>query len=162
MRMATWADLEDELRRWGDAGRTAALWWRDDDAAEHVAASARLFDLAARLATPVHLAVIPANETQALAAAVNACPCARVLQHGYAHANHAAKGEGAWELGDHRPAARVLAELATGFGHLTEAHSDRFLPVLVPPWNRISPRYLARLPEIGFRAISLFSARKKR
>lgn len=162
MPMAAWVDLADELHRWRDSGQIATLWWRDDDAAAHVAASARLLDLAVHLATPLHLAIIPANETQALVAAVNACPYAWVLQHGYAHANHAATGEGAWELGDHRPAARVLDELEDGFARLAMAHSDRFLPVLVPPWNRISRHYLPQLPEIGFRAVSLFSAREER
>ena len=29
---AGWPDLTAELDRWGEAGRTATLWWRDDDA----------------------------------------------------------------------------------------------------------------------------------
>ncbi len=32
--MSTWADLSDEAARWSQAGRTAELWWRDDDAAD--------------------------------------------------------------------------------------------------------------------------------
>ena len=160
--VADWADLVEELDRWDEAGEVATFWWRDDDAAEHVASSARLLSLAKRLAVPVHLAVVPANETQALADAVNVCPVAWVLQHGYAHVNYAPKGEGAWELGKHRPPALVLAELADGFRRLGEVHAERFLPVLVPPWNRISRHLLRLLPQISFRAVSMFSARKKR
>ena len=31
--MTSWQALSDEAARWRDAGRTADLWWRDDDAA---------------------------------------------------------------------------------------------------------------------------------
>jgi hypothetical protein len=29
-----WRRLEAELDRWGDAGRAATFWWRDDDASD--------------------------------------------------------------------------------------------------------------------------------
>ncbi len=157
--MADWKDLADELDRWADADRTATLWWRDDDAADHGPAAERLLGAAAHLDVPIHLAVVPANETPAMMDAINANPWALVLQHGYAHVNHSAKGQGACEIGEDRPVAQVLAELVGGFSLLSEGHVERFLPVLVPPWNRISPRFYPPLPEIGFRAVSLFSAR---
>ena len=157
--MADWKDLIDELDRWAETDRAATLWWRDDDAADHGPAAERLLGTAAHLDIPVHLAVIPANETPGMIDAINASPWALVLQHGYAHINHAPKGNGACEIGEHRPVAQVLAELVGGFSLLSEAHPERLLPVLVPPWNRISTRYYSQLPEIGFRAVSLFSAR---
>ena len=42
MAAADWADLVAELDRWGEAGRVATLWWRDDDA---VAATPQLATL---------------------------------------------------------------------------------------------------------------------
>ena len=32
--MSGWPQLDDELARWREAGRTAELWWRDDDAVD--------------------------------------------------------------------------------------------------------------------------------
>ena len=87
MAAADWAELDAELDCWGDAGRIAKLWWRDDDA---VAATPQLATLL-RVAggRPVALAVIPALATADLAAALAGAPAAGVLQHGWRHANRA-------------------------------------------------------------------------
>ncbi len=160
--MTSWAELDLELDRWSAVGRAAILWWRDDDAAEQTAAVDRLLAVAEATHVPLHLAVVPANETDALAEAVEGCSQAWVLQHGFAHTNHAGRGEGAWELGLHRPATVVLDELRAGFGMLRSRHKGRFLPVLVPPWNRIAADLLPSLPELGFAGLSLFAPRRKR
>jgi hypothetical protein len=81
------------------------------------------------------------------------------LQHGYAHRNHAPPGERNWELGSHRPVDDVVAELKSGQSELARRFGHRFLPVLVPPWNRIDPAVVARLPEAGFGGLSTFGAR---
>jgi hypothetical protein len=146
--MSGWPDLESELDAWGTAGRCASFWWRDDDARGPSGELDRLLDLAAGL--PVALAAIPDR--------IDAWPLPEnvaVLQHGYAHANYAPAGAKKQELG-HRPADLVVAELRLGFVRLRERWANRFLPVLVPPWNRIDSALLPRLPAIGFRGLSAF------
>jgi hypothetical protein len=58
-------------------------------------------------------------------------------------------------LADGRPAETVLAELSAGRGILSAMFGARFLPVLVPPWNRAAEAILARAGEIGFAAVSM-------
>lgn len=148
---ADWAALAAELDAWAAAGRTATLWWRDDDATAPGPALDRLLDLSSRHAAPVALAVIPARAVPDLAAAVRG---AAVLQHGWSHANHARPGEKKCELGGHRPLSAVTTELAEGRQRLAELFGAGPLPVLVPPWNRIAAEVAAALPDLGFRALS--------
>jgi hypothetical protein len=158
--MASWSDLDRELDGWASQGLTATLWWRDDDAAALTPEVERLVALAGAVEVPVHLAVIPLHLSEDLIVALKAAEPVRILQHGYAHVDHAPKGAGSWELGDHRPQAQVLKDLRTGFVRLRDAFSDRFLPVLVPPWTRIDATLIGRLPEVGLRALSMEGARR--
>jgi hypothetical protein len=160
--MAGWSDLDCELDRWANRGPAATFWWRDDDAAELNPEVERLVALAAAVHVPLHLAAIPLNLSDALVAALKTCADVRILQHGYAHVDHAPKGAGSWELGPHRPQLRVLEELALGFARLSKAFGQRFLPVLVPPWTRIDPSLIARLPGVGLTALSMEGARPQR
>jgi len=50
--------------------------------------------------------------------------------------------------------ATTLAELAAARERLQWLGGELVLPVLVPPWNRIAPQLLRRLPEAGFVGIS--------
>jgi hypothetical protein len=84
-----------------------------------------------------------------------------VLQHGYAHQNHAPAGEKKSELGGHRPAEFMIADLAMGQEILRRRFGARFRPVLVPPWNRILPKLVPMLPEIGLRGLSAFGPRTR-
>ncbi len=146
--------LTVELDRWADAGRTAPLWLRDDDAIQPTPALDRLLQVAARV--PVTLAVIPEPTGPALAARLDQASGVTVAVHGWRHQDHS-RGRGKkCELGDHRPAEAVLAELQQGVARLAQLHPDRFVPVLVPPWNRIDQSLLPHLPAIGFRAVSVF------
>ena len=160
--MASWSALGGALDRWGDAGLTASFWWRDDDAAELNPEIERLLALAAAFQVPLHLATIPFHLSEALVAALQGSGDLRILQHGYAHVDHAPRGAGSWELGAHRPQARVLAELALGHARLSKAFGSRFLPVLVPPWTRIDASLIGRLPEVGLIALSMEGARSSR
>jgi len=160
--MASWSDLGRELDRWAGEGRIATLWWRDDDAAKLTPEIERLVALGRTFGVPLHLAAIPLDLTDALVAALKGNGNVRVLQHGYAHVDHAPSGAGSWELGDHRPQGRVLEELALGFARLDRAFGARFLPVLVPPWTRIDPALIGRLPGVGLRALSMEGARPQR
>jgi len=158
--MTDWADLTRELDAWAAAGRTATVWWRDDDAVEPTPAFERLLGLAARHAVPLALAVIPARASGALAARIAAAGTALTpLQHGFAHRNHAPAAEKKIELGGHRPLAVVCEELARGRARLAGLFDAGAGAVLVPPWNRIDAGLIAHLPALGFTALSTYGPR---
>ncbi len=156
---APWHRLAAELDAWGESGRTATFWWRDDDAGDVAPALTRLLDLSARRGVPVALAVIPARATWALAGRLAIAEVGvTMLQHGWSHANHATDGKQT-ELSDHRPLGDTLADLCRGRDVLSGMAGARFLPVMVPPWNRADPGVVAALPGLGFTAISGHGAR---
>ena len=154
---ADWPDLAAELDRWGEAGRVAALWWRDDDAVAATPELARLLRLAGP--APVALAVIPALAGPDLAEALCGAPAIAVLQHGWRHANHARSGKKS-EYPQDRPAAAVAAEMASGRARLNQLFGRRALPVLVPPWNRFAPELLSALGEVGMAALSTMAGQR--
>lgn len=151
--------LRDELNRWAADGARATLWWRDDDAVEATPALQRLLAVAASRDVPLALAVVPANVTQDAIDSISACAQASVLQHGIAHANHAPAGEKACEVGDHRGLDLLAGALANGRTRLEDAFRDKFVSVLVPPWNRIGPRVVDALPALGYRGLSTYGPR---
>ena len=159
--MTNWQSLVDEAARWHDAGRAADLWWRDDDAVDATADIDRLLAIHRDTGTPLALAVVPAKATPALAARLADMPGIDVLQHGYAHANHATAPAKKIELGLERPAMLVLGELGTGWMALERMFAGKALPVMVPPWNRIAPVLVPTLPEIGYRGLSTFGPRAR-
>ena len=158
--MTHWSDLTQELDAWAAAGRPASLWWRDDDAAEPDAALERLLALAATYDLPLALAVIPALATKALAGRLVEAAGITLLQHGYAHRNHAPADEKKVELGPERPAAEVLEELAHGKILMTELFGPGWFPVLVPPWNRIADTLTPALSGLGFSGLSAYGPRQ--
>jgi hypothetical protein len=155
--MTGWDELAQELDRWEAAGKRAALWWRDDDATAPTPELDRLLALRRRHNLPLALAVIPAEAGPALAERLRGETDITILQHGYAHLNHAPAGAKKCELTDTRPMATMLAELAAGKTRL--ANWAGFLPVLVPPWNRIAPALVPLLAVEGFRGLSGFGTR---
>jgi len=158
-----WNRLEAELAAWRAAGRAATCWWRDDDAGDATPALRRLLALAGRTGAPLALATVPAWATAGLAAAVaTAGDRVTVLQHGYAHANHAPLGQKKFELGPERPAPIVVAEIAQGWQLLDGRFGARFWPALVPPWNRMAPYLPPFLAELRFRGLSQFGPRTRR
>jgi hypothetical protein len=156
-----WNALDEELAAWRRDGRTASFFWRDDDAVASTPALLRLAALSAAEAAPLALAVVPLPLADDLAGALAGSQSVRVVQHGFAHRNHAPRGagRGAAELGPERPAATVLGELADGRRKLGDAFGERFLAVVAPPWNRIDPALLPALPGAGFRGVSAFGQR---
>lgn len=159
--MAEWRDIEQELDAWAAAGLAVDVWLRDDDAAEPHPALDRLLGLTGAAAAPLALAVIPARATDGLTVPIEAAPHATLLQHGYAHINHAGPKDKKSELGPERPAELVIGELATGWERLERLFGGRAIPVLVPPWNRIGAHLVPVLPEIGYRGLSTFGARPR-
>ena len=166
--MTAWRDtLYRELDEWNYDGVAATLWWRDDDAQSSTAELERLLDLAQKYDAPLGLAVIPQGMDDTLAAKIQSLAAVRaevraqvsVLQHGFSHGNHAPPDEKKVELGSHRPPAAVHRELAAGLEILRAAFGGQFLPVLVPPWNRIATPLLEGLVETGFAGLSTFGPR---
>jgi hypothetical protein len=156
--MADWTDLQTELDAWQSAGRTATLWWRDDDAVQPSPPLDRLLALAAAQRVPVALAVIPADTGAPLRDHLAADAAdAWVLQHGWAHADHSANGERQNEYGPERPIAVRVDELAAGWRKL--ADFPRAWPALVAPWNRIDPALLPALPQAGLTGVSTLGPR---
>ena len=159
--MSDWDELARELDAWRDAGRTATLWWRDDDAIQPTPALDRLLALSATAGAPLALAVIPATADGGLRARLvrhsQQHPGMTVFQHGYAHRNHAAAGEKMTEFGAGRSEDAVITELAAGLRRI--ADYPGFVPALVPPWNRIADRWVAVLPGLGFQGLSTFGSR---
>lgn len=152
-----WNALGDRLDRLAEGGEPAGFWLRDDDAVAPGPALDRLIGMARDAGAPLALAVIPARAGPSLARAVDPLDHVTILQHGFAHADHAAPGAKKSELGPERPVGAVLAELAEGRARL--AMFARVQPILVPPWNRIAEPVAARLPELGFKAVSLYGDR---
>lgn len=146
--------LSQELDAWKSAGLTATLWWRDDDATQPCVELDRLIALSDKHGVPCGLAAVPQGAGEPLRKAVSGSGHLWVLQHGYAHINHAPSGSGAWELGLHRPKSAVLEDLRNGMLKLTQLFKERFVPVIVPPWNKIDPELLFYLPVIGYRGLS--------
>ena len=155
-----WDRLVAEFDAWSAEGRIASLWWRDDDASAPGPKLDRLFEVTAN--TSLLLCVIPACTQQALEAVVSAVSHVSVGQHGYAHINHAprGRGDGAWELGLHRGESAVLTDLDNGRHRLKELFGERFLSIVVPPWNHIDPALVDPIRERGYRGLSLFGPRE--
>lgn len=157
--MTSWRDLETELDAWAEAGLAAQFWWRDDDAVEPTPALDRLLGLAARHDAPLALAVVPARATQSLGRLLNDHPLATPVQHGFAHRNHAPPREKKAELGLHRCRGLVTEELLRGRALMMSLFGRRFLPMLVPPWNRIAGGLVETLPSLGMTAVSAYGSR---
>ena len=154
-----WQTLNDELDAWHANEKVADFWWRDDDA---VAVGSQLEKLISITETTgLLLAVIPAHAKAELASAVNAVSHVKAAQHGYAHINHAERGKGlgAWELGLHRGEQVVLDELDHGRLLLETLFEDNFMPVIVPPWNRMDAALLEPVAVRGFTGVSWFGPR---
>lgn len=130
--------------------RPLRLWWRDDDAGQAAPALDRLLDLAARHAAPIALAVVPDWLDDACAQRIGDCAQARVLQHGVAHRDHALPGQRKIELGGGIALDALGHAVVAGRERLAAAFGSRFLPVMVPPWNRIAPSVLGALRGWGF------------
>lgn len=148
---AEWPDLVDELDRWGEAGRVADFWWRDDDAVTLTPQLGALLRLAAEV--PVALAVIPALARPELATALDGDARIAVLQHGWQHANRATHGKKS-EYPEGRSAAVVGAELGAGRARLDALFGQRAVALLVPPWNRFANEFLPLLSRNGIAGIS--------
>ncbi len=154
-----WLSLEQELDLWEQQDRSISFWWRDDDAVAHTPQLDELLIHAATLNVPVALAVVPALLESSLVSRIGCKPEVSVLQHGYAHNNHAPKSEKKAEFGAHRDIDTMVSELAQGSALLHQTFAQQYVPVFVPPWNRFSVGLVSALPEQGYRGMSGMWAR---
>jgi hypothetical protein len=156
--VTSWLDLQAALDGVAERGEAIRLWWRDDDAGRDHPALTRLLDLAAGHDLALALAVVPMWLEPEGHARIAASRHATVLQHGFAHANHAPPGTRSIELGG-REIEPILAELESGRALLADAFGCAFLAVLVPPWNRLDERLIERLRRCGFVGLSTMGRR---
>lgn len=157
--VAGWAELDTELDAWLAAGKCASFWWRDDDATQPGPHLERL--LAVSDVRPIALAVIPATASPALAGFLRDRPNVSVLQHGYAHQNHAPPEAKKAEFGADRPIAAMRAEIAAGRDRMTDLFGARFQPVFVPPWNRYAAALEDELQGLGLTGLSAYGPRAR-
>lgn len=132
-------------------GAPQPVWWRDDDARRRGPRLAAVQETAAAAGAVIALAVIP-DGVEANLLDWCATEGVAVLQHGVGHRNHQIAGKSA-ELGDARPVEAIMAELVAARQRLV---SPAFLPVLVPPWNRMREDLAGPLAEAGYVGVSRF------
>ncbi len=155
-----WLLLEHELDQWRKQKKTAALWWRDDDAQLPSAALDRLILLSQTAGIPVVIAAIPNKVDPSLKSSFDQGYNINVVQHGWSHENHAQPPEKKCEICDHRNPAVVSEELNRGLEILKDRFGPIFLPVLVPPWNRIGAKMKSHLQNWKFTGLSTFGIEK--
>ncbi|QDG78362.1 polysaccharide deacetylase family protein [Labrenzia sp. PHM005] len=153
------SELTAHLDWFAEHGRKVRFWWRDDDAFEPTPPLDRMLGLANKHNVEIALAVIPKNAGEALSARLETEPLAQVLQHGWHHKNYQRKdlGERAAELGSRRDMDELRAQLTDGKANLERLFGTKFIPAMVPPWNRIARPVADMLPEIGLPGLSTFT-----
>lgn len=159
--MNAWAKLTAELDQWVAAGQRATLWWRDDDAAQTGEALERLISLGDG-AVPLTLAVVPKQAEAALAERVGRTLHVTAVQHGWRHRNrnHRLQGGRSVEFGTGRSIDVMVDEMGQGKACLQALFGTRFIPVVVPPWNRITLELAPFPPGLGIAGLSTFGPRK--
>lgn len=154
---AAWRNLTEELDRWKRAGKVATFWWRDDDAARAGPNLDRLLHLKQHFDVPLHLAVVPGLMQPSLGDVVGDC---FILQHGVRHENRAAEDQKKSEFPQIVFSDEFVEEIDTGRRQLQQTFGPLFLPVMVPPWNRISDACIRMLPQWGYQGLSRYKARE--
>ncbi|MEO0745245.1 MAG: polysaccharide deacetylase family protein [Pseudomonadota bacterium] len=151
-----WSPLRAALRACRAAGTMPRLWWRDDDAVAPTHALDQLTALSETVGLPVHLAIIPAEATDALARYCDGAPVVPVV-HGWAHADHSTPDDKKNEF--LTPRADAAADATRGLARLRTLFGDGLRPMFVPPWNRIHAGVVARLPAMGYTTLSTYGPR---
>ena len=154
-----WENLDTELSRWALMGRQADFWLRDDDATIQTPTLDRLLSLVDVAGTPLALAVIPASATTGLARCLEPLAAVSVIQHGYAHLNHENNGGKKSEFPETRSLDTVVGDLVKGRSVIADLFGRQSLPVLAPPWNRISSPAVQSLFNCGIVGLSRFQPR---
>jgi hypothetical protein len=145
-----------EAGRWRRAGRTARLWWRDDDAAGDCARLEQLLRLSFETGVPLTLAVVPAGDMAGLGARLAERPAGAsrisVTQHGVDHRNRRS-GPAAGEFPHDWTQAELEIALRRGWSLIQGL--PHAAPVFVPPWNDVHPGLEAALATCGYQGWSV-------
>ena len=155
---ATWQVFLAEIALWQKSGKLVEFWWRDDDAGQPSPELGRLLELASDKKVPLALAVIPECAEKAAFSGIDAEIA--VMQHGSDHKNRANPPGKKTEFPESEPMEDALRRLAFGRRKLEDTAGELFVPVLAPPWNRLAPALISRLPMAGYRGLSRFGVRK--
>lgn len=159
--MSVFEPLYKELDEWNFDGDEVMLWWRDDDAVEDTPALQQLFSLVLKYDVPLSLAVIPDLLHNSLVEAVKKQPIVKTMQHGVRHENLAPETAKKQELSSNASLQVLTEDIALGFEKMSAEFAEQFVPVMVPPWNRIDESVIAQLSSIGFLGLSCFTARAR-
>lgn len=146
--------LGSELRLWAKAGRTPALWWRDDDARGPTGALEQLLNLSRRHQAPLTLAAIAGPHLPLLVRRIERVAGVEIAVHGFQHLNRQPEGQGFGEIVETDEIEWVRSQLRTT---VMAFHRAGVTPSLfVPPWNNLQPQLMAALPDSPLRAVSGF------
>ncbi len=151
-----WTVLEDALAESIRGGSAPVFWWRDDDAVEATPALERLLSFVERYGTGLLVASIPSGSTPGLAARLRPVPGLSVAVHGISHSNNAPADRKKQELGEFGDEDETIRNLGHALVRMRNLFGDQCLPVLVPPWNRISRSIAERLPDAGYKGLSCY------
>ena len=147
-----WQSLREELDLWQEP---VSFWWRDDDAVADTPSLQKLIATQQENPSiPLHLASIPQLLETSLPPLVKSSPNVWILQHGFSHQNNASTGERKIELGGDQDQSILRENLASGRGILKQNFADRYLDVLVPPWNRVNATALSAIDSLHYLALS--------
>ena len=141
-------------------GAAIELWWRDDDAGHPHPMLETILEASARLDTDIVMAVVPAWLTQSVRKTLEAAERCVVAQHGWAHRDRSPTEHKKIELGGGACPEVICAELFAGHRRLSHAFGNRFIPMLVPPWNRIEDEVCQRLERCDYGYLSTYRAHR--
>lgn len=136
-----------EAARWRRAGRTARLWWRDDDAAGGSEALERLLLASDEARVPLTLAAVPSGDMAGLGKRIAGMPLISAAQHGVDHQNRRT-GPAAGEFPHDWTQVEVEAALRRGWSLMRDL--PRAAAVFVPPWNDEHPLLERALAACGY------------
>lgn len=152
-----WTPLRRMLATLRAENHQLNIWWRDDDAVAPTTALEQLNTLSDGLDIPVHIAVIPASAKPELAAFTRVHTNLVPLVHGWRHHNNAPAEAKKSEFGTPRPAGN--REIQQAQARMRDLFGSSYLPVFVPPWNRLDPSFVPILKDAGFLGLSTFTPR---
>lgn len=129
------------------------IFFRADDIGWDHAQFERLAALFVRHGAKFNGAAIPLTCRQGRLDLARFAGHLEIHSHGFAHLDHESAGKKS-EFGDSRPAQDVLSDFVRSREILEGLFPALYYPAFVPPWNRMSVRFLPLLAEAGYRALS--------
>lgn len=132
---------------------------RNDDFGWEEPRFLRLYELCAQAAFTLSAAAIPEECRDLDSWQFEDAKYLELTLHGYAHRNHQLEGKKG-EFMDARPLETALTELSIGHKFLQERYPDLYVPVFIPPWNRVSDEIVEKLSSVGCKALSRFGANR--